>query len=153
MDSNWELNHAKPAFEPDIFMMADKAIVSNGVLTISMSEQHHLADGDMVRLITEKEGIREVPVHVINDRMFTVSNCDLKTNTIFVYGKKVNDFKTVNYQQIFSLGISAMQEPLRQVDELKLENKKLRLDMQSKLELLEKKIAMMTTPAESVLQK
>jgi hypothetical protein len=140
-------------FIPDIFMMADKVVVSNAVLTISLSKEHHLTDGDMVRLITEKEGTREVQVHVINDRVFTVSNCDLKTNTIFVYGKKVNDFKTVNYQQIFSLGISAIQELSRQVDELKLENKKLRLDMQSKLELLEKKIEKLATPEVISLQK
>ncbi|HMK25485.1 MAG TPA: tail fiber domain-containing protein [Chitinophagaceae bacterium] len=140
-------------FIPDIFMMADEVIASNGVLTILMSKQHQLTDGDMVRLITEKEGTREVLVNVINDRVFTVSNCDLKTNTIFVYGKKVNDFKTVNYQQIFSLGISAIQELSRQVDELKLENKKLRLDMQSKLELLEKKIEKLATPEVTSLQK
>jgi hypothetical protein len=53
---------------------------------------------------------------------------ELKETNIFVFGKKVNDFKKLDYQSLYCLNLSATQELLLMVQELRarieiLENK------------------------------
>ena len=62
---------------------------------------------------------------------------------VFVYGKKVNDVRSVDYQQIFSLGISAVQQLSKQADELKSENELLKSSLEKlmlQVKLLEEKV-------------
>ena len=46
---------------------------------------------------------------------------DKKPESLFVYGVKVNDFRAVDYDQLFSIGIGAIQELSKQNADLKLQ--------------------------------
>jgi len=48
---------------------------------------------------------------------------------IFIYGKEVNDFHTVDYQALTTLNISATQALAKQVNSLQAENQLLRAQL------------------------
>jgi len=107
-------------FVPDIYARPASASISNGELHVTMPAQHNLQTGDTVRLITAS-GVKENIVTKLNETNFSVSNWQEEATEIFVYGKKVNDYRTVNYNSIFCLGISAIQEMHKQLQQLKNE--------------------------------
>jgi polyhydroxyalkanoate synthesis regulator phasin len=51
-----------------------------------------------------------------------------KPDRLFIYGKKVNDFRQVDYTQVHTMAVSAIQELARQLDALKAENALLKSD-------------------------
>ena len=107
-------------FVPDIYSLPASASVNNSVLSITMPAPHNLQTGDMVRFITAT-GTKEDIITKINDTGFSVYNWQEEATGIFVYGKKVNDYRTVNYNSIFCLGISAIQALHKQLQQLKEE--------------------------------
>ena len=91
---------------PDIYQ---KATVKDGWVSLETD----LKKGERVRLIGEKqEGIHEV-LEVAEGRFRT----DFKTegDKVFVFGREVKDFRTVDYEAIAMLNVSATQELARQV--------------------------------------
>ena len=68
---------------------------------------------------------------------------DERYNNVFFYGKEVNDFHTLDKNQIFALHHSAIQELSRKHDAVVLENTKLQEennDIRQRLETLEQAI-------------
>jgi len=135
-------------YVPDIYALADEADVKDNQLTLVLKNAHQLSTGDSVRLISETDGVKEVAVKVLNNKTFTVDNWTAAKGGIFVYGKKVNDFRAVDYQQIFSTGISAIQQLSKETAALKDENAKLKAQVselertiQLKIKSLEDKMA------------
>ncbi|NLR77302.1 tail fiber domain-containing protein [Chitinophaga eiseniae] len=136
-------------FLPDIFAKAVKVTVVNKTLNVSLKMPHHLSGGDKVRLIVNGTSAQDAVVAVTDANTFTVENWNGPVNELFVYGKQVSDFRTVDYQQIFSLGISGIQELSREITALRNENlklsqenaanKKLLLDIQVRLQALEER--------------
>jgi hypothetical protein len=80
--------------------------------------------GERVKLIGDKEqGI--YPVLEVRDGAFR-TDFKPKSDKVFVYGREVNDFRTVDYDAISMLNVSATQELARQVDAQKSELTELR---------------------------
>jgi hypothetical protein len=70
--------------------------------------------GERVRLIGEKEeGIYEVLE--VDDGMFRTAFRPA-TDEVFVYGREVKDFRSVDYEAISMLNVSATQELAKQVE-------------------------------------
>ena len=113
------------SFVPDIFMLADKIRVTDGKLIVTLKNAHNLSSGDTVRLILGTE-VKEVAVAVIDEKTFYVAGWDEPiVKSLFIYGKKVNDFRTVDYDQIFSASVGAIQELSKKVAALEAENEAL----------------------------
>lgn len=130
-------------FIPDVYAMANENSLSNHTLTLSLKQPHHLISGDQVKLITEKDGTRDVTVSVLNENTFTVSNWDYAGDHIFVVGKKVKDFRSVDYQQIFALGISSIQQLSKELASAKEENELLKAEIKKTNEAVQKQIALL----------
>jgi hypothetical protein len=71
---------------------------------------------------------------VINEHTFIVSDWSGTAESIFVYGKKVNDFRTIDFDQITAMAVGAIQELRKQqksdrelIKQLKAENEKLKV--------------------------
>jgi hypothetical protein len=62
---------------------------------------------------------------IIDNYSFKI-NIELKEENIFVLGKKVNDFKKLDYQSLYCLNISATQELYKIIK-----------DLQARIEILE----------------
>ena len=97
---------------PDIYQ---RTKVQDGWIMLTTD----LKVGERVKLITEESAdIYEVSA-VDHDR-FQVDELktqDSELKTVFVYGREVNDFHTVDYEAIAMLNVSATQEQQRLIDE------------------------------------
>lgn len=92
-----------------------------------------LKKGERVRLIAEKEeGIYEV-LEVAEDRFRTAFKP--AGDQVFVYGREVNDFRSVDYEAIAMLNVSATQELARKLEARETEV----ADLKKRLSLLEAK--------------
>ena len=110
-----------PKIIPSIYKKASKVVVDSveNTLTITTPIAHNLKEGDELRFITPGKNHEEKVLSVLSDSCFVVKNVDGDCSEVFVYGKRVNDFRSVDYDQVFSVGIGAIQELSRQNDELK----------------------------------
>jgi hypothetical protein len=111
-------------FIPSIYANADVELVKNKAV-ISLSKSHSLKVGDKVKLIAP-EGIVEKEVISVASDAFTISAEGIQSGKLFVYGHKVDDFRAVDYDRIFTLAVSAVQELSRKVEALEKENHKLK---------------------------
>lgn len=117
---------------PNIYKTAG---IYNGFITLA---GHGLAMGDKVQLIfgSQKELCKVLEV---NNTGFRVQTTHTAETGVFVYGKEVSDFHTVDYEELTTLNISATQQINRTVTELKAENEKLKADVEMLKKLLLKK--------------
>lgn len=105
-------------FIPDILAFASETVLNGDVLTVHMKAPHGLADGEMVRLITLGTAPQELAATVLSERRFSVPNWRGDADRVFVYGKKVNDLHVLNYQEVFCVGMGALQELSKQLTAL-----------------------------------
>lgn len=89
-------------------------------LTINCGKEHGLIEGDEVKLIIES-GPRTAFVTSANATSFTVGEWDTQPKSLFVYGKRIDDFRAVDYDQVFSVGIGAIQQLSKENDQLRIE--------------------------------
>lgn len=87
-------------------------------LTITVENPHGLAKGDVVnlKLTNSNENFKVIAIPSAREFVVTI---DAKPKEVFVFGRRVDDFRTVNYDHIFTTGISAIQELARENEELK----------------------------------
>ena len=86
--------------------------------------------GERVKLITETAS-SIYTVTAVEANRFQVelpSDAGPLSSAVFVYGREVNDFHTVDYEAISMLNVSATQELAKQVERLKAENEALRAE-------------------------
>ena len=108
---------------PDIYALAQNARLEGSALRLSMEKPHDLNVGDKVRLMAG-DYQEELPVQATpSATTFTVSGWTHGApEKVFVYGREVNDFHSVDYDHLFTLNISATQELARRVESLEKEN-------------------------------
>jgi len=122
-------------FIPDVFALASKLTKTENFVIIELPKVHNLKQGDLIRLITPIGKIEKKVVAVSTETSFSVAMKEAP-ESIFVYGKKVDDFRVVNYDYIFSTGIGAIQELSKennklniQINDLKQTNKIFQLQL------------------------
>jgi hypothetical protein len=67
--------------------------------------------------VNEKQDI--VKVIGINCNKVFVDRTDLYNKKVFIYGKQIDDFKTIDYAQMFALSIGTIKNLIDEVDRLK----------------------------------
>jgi hypothetical protein len=130
-------------FLPNVYALADNYSISNEALHISMSKEYDLQKGDLVKFHTE-DG-KEHRLNVIDAKgtqySFALTEEAKSINgKLFVYGKEVEDFNTVDYDRIFTIGISAIQELSKKVDALEKENASLKSENTAMMKSLKAQI-------------
>ena len=114
---------------PSIYSLSSNIKTERNQVTITLEKPHELKVNDKVRVMVEN-GEEELVVQSIeNELSFTVAPQKIKIKeSVFVYGKEVNDFHTVDYDRVFTLAVSATQELARKVEALEKENAQLKND-------------------------
>jgi hypothetical protein len=110
-------------------------------LEIVLNAKHDLAQNDEVRIMSEAGQEDHQVVAVADEYSFTVS-CEAPQDQVFVFGKKVDDFKQVDYTAISMLGMSAIQQLSKENNRLRTETEQLKQLLQAcseRLDALEQK--------------
>ena len=147
------INKGVPDYIPSVFAVAKNIKVLAAVTKITTTKPHDFKVGDKIKLFIE-DAVAEVLTEVtaISGNTFTIGKVLAKNKKVFVYGKKVDDILTVDYDALTTLNISATQAlhkkiiaQNKEIQKLKEQNKELEeLKAQNKailkrLEDLEKK--------------
>ena len=108
-----------PGVVPDVYARAEALRYDAGTkaLTISLQKPHGMVKDEVVSLVFEgkQEEFKVTAVPSATEFVVTTPSQPAK---VFVYGRRVSDFRTVDYDRIFTTGISAMQEMARQNEAL-----------------------------------
>lgn len=105
---------------PDIFRIAS---AKDGLITFKEAGETTLKKGETVRLVRD-DGEIVSEVTAVKREGFTVKDA-VKDGEVFVYGRRVNDLRGVDYEAIAMLNVSATQELTRQLRAQTTANEKL----------------------------
>ena len=124
---------------PDIYQLAE---CINGNIKL----KNDLSEGQMVKLIFENKEVLSRVIYA-DESGFQIDTEE--SGKVFVYGREVDDFRTVDYEAISMLNVSATQELLKRIQSLETENKMLKandsklMGLKSKIETLEKSVSLL----------
>ncbi len=105
-------------YVPDIFSEAASLIWNPGTKTlfVTLTKNHEMKRGDRVRLHMDGKRVDLNVSAAPSAREFEVEKCETAPQKLFVYGKQVNDFCTVDYDRIFTTSVGAIQELKKEKD-------------------------------------
>jgi hypothetical protein len=86
-------------------------------LVITLPKAFTIQAGDQVRIMTDTARFDLPVVAVHSPEKFVLGKCEHQPAQIFVFGTEVSDFRTLNYDRIFTIGVSAIQELSRMLEE------------------------------------
>ena len=118
---------------PSVYEMAAalKHDAKAQTLTITTKKAHDFKVGDRVDLFGDKTEMKETKVNAVVDEHRFVITCAEAPKSLFVYGKHVSDFHTVDYDAVSMLHLSATQEIKKQNDKLAAENTALKAQLKA----------------------
>lgn len=120
-------------FIPNVYAMSAQTKWTAGKMTISLTKNHEFAVGDEVKIMMPDNSERVLTVTAVpSETSFSVNWTEAAPEKVFVYGEKVDDFRTVDYDRIFTLNVSATQELARKVELLEKENAALKAELTKK---------------------
>jgi Chaperone of endosialidase/Head domain of trimeric autotransporter adhesin len=127
---------------PDIYALAESVVydVATKNLRVTLSKEYNIKIGEKLELVHPEKGNILAEVIAVSGKSFTVKNWEHATDKIFVFGREVNDFRSVDYEALSMLGISAIQQLAKEVDELKKVNAIQKSEFNTRFERMEASI-------------
>lgn len=129
-------------FVPDIFCLSTVGNLSNTSCTLTLPTPPNIIIDEKLRLIMENGCYKDVVVKTVDGNVLTV-DCKIEQEKIFVYGKNVTDFHTLNKDAIFTVAVAALQEVDRELQTEKQEHTQTKQQLQilsSKMDSLIQKL-------------
>jgi hypothetical protein len=127
---------------PDIYQLGDRV---DDIVTLSNFTFSSIGGEGNVKFIQKKGGEKTIPVEYISSNQLRIKNLselDQTESEIFVYGREVEDFHTLNKDAIFTVNVAATQELDRQLQAAKVQI----ASLETRLALLESQFAASQTP-------
>ncbi|MBV8276764.1 MAG: tail fiber domain-containing protein, partial [Verrucomicrobia bacterium] len=111
---------------PDIYSVGQVKKISDGLCEISTDKEFSLKSGERVEILGPDRLPHVVIAENVSDKSFSAKLEGLDTGTkVFVYGHEVNDLRTLDYEAISMLNVSATQELAKRVETLEQQNSNL----------------------------
>jgi hypothetical protein len=139
---------------PDIYASGTSQAKGNGLFEIQTGKALDLKAGDKVKVFTADGEPVFGKVETTDGTSFTAKLELVKDGQkVFVYGRQVNDLRTVDYEALGMLNVSATQELAKKVAMLEEENRQLKASLgkvdalATKLESMEKALVIAPAPA------
>ena len=121
-------------FIPNVYAVPSKIEKTNNGYLLSFTNKHNLSNtAKKVQVMTERVTNEYNIVSIPSDTQVEIKADNLDQRKLFVYGEQVNDFRSVDYDGLTTLNISATQELSKLIN---AQNKK--------IEALERAIKMLT---------
>jgi len=113
---------------------------TDNTLTITLDIEHNLQVQDTIKVIINKESFNRKLVSIVTPFSFIIEPLEMYSSedTIFVYGKLVKDFLTIDYSKLGVLAVGAIQTLSKQVSALQEENKQLKEQINEIFRMLKK---------------
>ncbi|KAA9035490.1 tail fiber domain-containing protein [Ginsengibacter hankyongi] len=125
-------------FVPNVYQSASKIEKTSTGYILHFDHEHKISSTakKLQLLLSGKNQMQQCNIVAIpNDKDVIIETTDLNADKIFVYGEEVNDFRTVDYEGLTTLNISATQE-LSKI--IAMQNKKIEA-MEQEIKLLQSK--------------
>jgi len=124
---------------PDIMKIVNILEINNDIITIK--NEWMLKEKDIIKIMINEKDINGELVDIIyaNKDVIKFKHLKLK-ETVFIYGRQVNDFHELNYDYVFALGFAGMKESRKDINILKEKINKLQKLVESQSQLLKKLI-------------
>lgn len=134
---------------PDIYALAEKVSYDavKKELKCSLSKSYDIKTGDKIELFHPEKGKIQTVVASVSGNDFMVKDWEFATEKIFVFGREVSDFRTVDYDALSMLSISAVQQLAKENEVLKNEINAMKAnnkDLSARVEAIE---AALRTPS------
>ena len=113
---------------PNVYEVAKNFKYESGILTVETGKVHDFVLGDKIDLKTPTENLNQLEVISVKDEHTFQVRVTEKPENVFVYGKQVDDFLSVDYDAISMLNVSATQELYQIVLDLQKENSQLKAE-------------------------
>ena len=132
-------------FIPNVYQLADKIEKTSEGIRLTFTGKHNISkSAKRIQLvISEQSGMQQFDIVSIPSATQVIINAtDLKSDKVFVYGEEVDDFRSVDYEGLTTLNISATQElsKLIQKQQTLIQDQQLQIDLLIKrIEVVEKK--------------
>ena len=99
-------------FIPNVYQLTSKIEKTAGGYLLGFANHHHISKtAKKLQLLLVTEGMQQYDiVSIISDTEVLINAVDIKTDKVFVYGEEVDDFRTVDYEGLITLNISATQQ-------------------------------------------
>ena len=105
-------------FIPNVYQLASKVEKTVNGYLISFTSKHNISPSakKLQLLLSEGKGMEQFDIVAIpSDKQVIINATDLNAEKAFVYGEEVDDFRTVDYEGLTTLNISATQEISKQL--------------------------------------
>lgn len=99
-------------FIPNVYQLTSSLKPTSGGYLLSFTTNHHISkSAKKLQVLVEEAGMQQFNiVSIPSDKEVVISATGIKTDKVFVYGEEVDDFRTVDYEGLTTLNISATQE-------------------------------------------
>jgi hypothetical protein len=130
---------------PNVYQSTSKIEKSANGYLLSFTSKHNISSTakKLQVLMSESKGMQQFEIISIpSDNQVIINATDLKTEKMFVYGEQVDDFRTVDYEGLTTLNISATQELTKLIKKQQeiIDKQQKQIELQEKrLSALEKK--------------
>jgi hypothetical protein len=128
-------------FIPNVYQLTDKINKTDSGYILRFENAHQLSkDAKRIKLLAADDNTMKQYdiVAILSDKEVLINAHELDGDKVFVYGEEVNDFRTVDYEGLTTLNISATQElnkliksQQKEIDDLKEEISQLKKIMKS----------------------
>jgi len=105
-------------FIPNVYQLTSRITKTADGYLLSFTNDHHISsNAKKVQVLLADEGSMKQfdIVSIPSGNEIVINATDIKGDKIFVYGEEVDDFRTVDYEGLTTLNISATQELSRQL--------------------------------------
>jgi hypothetical protein len=108
-------------FIPNVYQLTDRVTKTPAGYLLHFANPHHIGDTakKLQALIAQSGSLQSFDIFSIpSPNEVIIDAKEIKADTIFVYGEQVPNFRTVDYEGLTTLNISATQELSKKVERL-----------------------------------
>jgi trimeric autotransporter adhesin len=102
---------------PNVYQLCNSIEKNKAGYLLTFNEPHNLSNDAKKLQLIDGRGIQQRYdiVSIPSDKQVLLNATSLTGDTVFVFGEQVNDFRSVDYEGLTTLNISATQELSKQV--------------------------------------
>jgi len=96
---------------PNVYKVPSKIEKTANGYMLSFTDKHHLSNiAKKIQMVIDRETKKFDIISIPSEKQVEVKAAELNTDKVFVYGEEVDDLRTVDYEGLTTLNISATQE-------------------------------------------